>query len=204
MKKRFTAFSLVAIALLMLCSCGESPYLAVKEDVICIKVDETYTINVEQSDNEPVKWSSGDSAIATVSPEGTVTGVGSGTTTIRLKAGDSYAYVGVLVESDDGYFDEQGNYIPAYNQQSDITEIEVGVKAGGKGDVTLNVGEVYQLKAYITPSDSKDTVAHWKSADESIAKVDENGKVTVMKSGKTTVSAYAPNGVKGDIILRCK
>lgn len=204
MKKRITAFSLLVIMLLMLCSCGDDAALTVKEDVICIKVDETYTIKAEQSTDEQIQWISNDKTIATVSQEGTVTGVGSGTTTIKLKTSEGYAYVGVVVESDDGYFDEQGNYIPAYNQQSDITEIEVGVKAGGKGDVTLKVGEVYQLKAYITPSDSKDTIAHWKSADDSIAKVDENGKVTIMKKGKTTVTAYAPNGVKGEIILRCK
>ena len=42
------------------------------------------------------------------------------------------------------------------------------------------------------------------SADSSIARVDAEGKVQIIQKGVTTVTAYAPNGVSGKIILRCK
>lgn len=205
MKKRLIALGLLIIMSLLLCSCGEGPSLTVKEDVICIKVDESYTINVEQVDGEPIKWSSGDKAVATVSPEGTVTGVGNGTTTIKLKTANSFAYVGVVVESDSGYIDGEGNYVPAFTQQSDITEVVVGVKGGGKSDVTVRVGDVLQLKAYTTPSDSTDKITwHADNASKAYVSVDEDGKVQIKAKGNATVTAYAPNGVSGKILLRCK
>lgn len=205
MKKRLMALGLLTVMSLLLCSCGEEPSLSAKEDVICIKVDESYTINVAQTDGEQITWSSRDTSVATVSPEGTVTGVGNGTTTIKLKTKNGYDHVGVVVESDTGYIDGEGNYIPAFTQQSNITEIVVGVKGGNKSDVTVRVGDVLQLKAYTTPQDSTDKITwHVDNASKAYVSVDEDGKVHIKAKGNATVTAYAPNGVSGKILLRCK
>lgn len=85
----------------------------------------------------------------------------------------------------------------------DITEIRVGIKSGGKDDVTVLVGDSFQLKAYVTPSDATDNLT-WTSADSSIVTVDENGMMKIHKQGQTTITATAPNGVSGKLIIRAR
>ena len=74
---------------------------------------------------------------------------------------------------------------------------------GGKDDISVQVGESFQLRAYTVPSDSKDTIV-WQSDDSTVARVDEKGKLQAIGKGKTTITAYAPNGVNGKLIVRCK
>ena len=194
---------LLVSMLFVLSACGKENKLTVEDNVIHLKIDEAYTIKVKQTNKQKIEWNSDDERIAIVSPEGTVTGVGDGITTIEIKTEDSTEYVGVIVKSDEGYFDNEGNYIPTFTQDSDIEKIVVGIKNGGKEDATVKVGETYQLKAYTTPSESSDTIV-WKSDDSTIVRVDDEGKVQIINKGTTTVTAYAPNGVNGKMILRCK
>ena len=203
MKKRLVAVMLLVSMLFVLSACGKENKLTVEDNVIHLKIDEAYTIKVKQTNKQKIEWNSDDERIAIVSPEGTVTGVGDGITTIEIKTEDSTEYVGVIVKSDEGYFDNEGNYIPTFTQDSDIEKIVVGIKNGSKEDATVKVGETYQLKAYTTPSESSDTIV-WKSDDSTIVRVDDEGKVQIINKGTTTVTAYAPNGVNGKMILRCK
>ena len=203
MKKRLVAVMLLVSMLFVLSACGKENKLTVEDNVIHLKIDEAYTIKVKQTNKQKIEWNSDDERIAIVSPEGTVTGVGDGITTIEIKTEDSTEYVGVFVKSDEGYFDNEGNYIPTFTQDSDIEKIVVGIKNGSKEDATVKVGETYQLKAYTTPSESSDTIV-WKSDDSTIVRVDDEGKVQIINKGTTTVTAYAPNGVNGKMILRCK
>lgn len=168
-----------------------------------MKKDESCTIKVEQTKEETLEWVSDNEAVAIVSPEGTVTAVSGGIATITARGAESYVHVGVIVEGDGNYVDKNGNVIQVFDGESDITEIVVGVKGGGKEDVSVKVGETHQLRAYTDPSDSADPIV-WKTDDSSIARVDENGKLQAINKGKTVITAYAPNGVKGEMIVRCK
>lgn len=203
MKKTMISLCLLLAVATMLCSCGKENVLTVKEDVVRMKIDESYTIKVEQEKEETLTWSSADSSIAIVSPEGTVSAVGNGITTVTARGEDAYIHVGIVVGGNNDYVDENGNVVQVFDGVSDITEIAVGVKGGGKNDVTVKVGDTLQLRAYTVPSDSKDTIV-WQSDDSSIARIDEKGKVQIISKGVTTVTAYAPNGVNGKLILRCK
>lgn len=194
------AFGVLAVTL---CACGGENVMTVKEKHIRMKKDESYTIKVEQTKEEELTWSSNDESIAVVSPEGTVSAVGSGITTVTARGEKAYVHVGVVVDGDGDYIDKDGNLVRVRNEKSDITEIVVGVHAGGKNDVTLEVGKSYQLVAYKTPSDSKDTI-DWECNKTDIARVDKNGKLQVFSKGTAIVSAYAPNNVKGELIIRCK
>lgn len=202
MKKRMVSLCLL-LASVMLCSCGKENILTVKEDVVRMKIDESYTIKVEQEKEETLTWSSADSSIAIVSPEGTVSAVGNGITTVTARGEDAYIHVGIVVGGNNDYVDENGNVVQVFDGVSDITELAVGVRGGGKNDVTVKVGDTIELRAYTVPSDSKDTIV-WQSDDSSIARVDEKGKVHIISKGVTTITAYAPNGVNGKLILRCK
>ena len=60
-----------------------------------------------------------------------------------------------------------------------------------RDELTLAVGEQETLKATLTPSDATNPKINWKSSNEKVATVDENGVVTALKPGKTTITASA-------------
>lgn len=62
-------------------------------------------------------------------------------------------------------------------------------------------GDTVELEGKITPENATIKTLSWKSSDENIATVDENGKVICKESGKVTITATAHNGVKGEIQL---
>ncbi len=61
---------------------------------------------------------------------------------------------------------------------------------------TLKVGESMTISPYALPEDCTDELTYtYKSSDESIATVDENGFVTGVKAGKVTITIEASNGM---------
>ena len=57
--------------------------------------------------------------------------------------------------------------------------------------LSLDAGNVGYLSAVILPSNANHQTAHWWSDDESIAIVNQNGKVTAISAGTTTITAMA-------------
>lgn len=186
-------------------SCGgeDKHKIMVKDNTIRINVDEKYTIKAETKKNDNITWSSRDEKIAIVAPDGTVTAVGSGITVVTARTEKSYAHVGVIVEGTNSYIDEHGNENLVFNGESDIEEITVGVVGGGKGEVTIHTGDKFTLRAYVTPSDSKDEIV-WQSLDKNVVRVNSEGVMEAVSQGKTSIYAHAPNGVKGELVVRVK
>lgn len=202
MKKRLIAVFLIAVSVLALTSCGKNKDEIVTEDnIVKMEVGDTHKV-VLKSKNDDVVWVSRDDTVATVSADGVITAVAGGVTVITAKNDKSFTHIGVSVKGGQ-YVDKNGNVIEVFNGSSDITEIVVGVKGGSKEDATFKVGEVRNLVAYTTPSDSKDKIV-WRTANASIATVSETGELKTVSKGKTEVTAYAPNGVKGKMIVRVK
>lgn len=201
MKKYVSALSVVCAAV-CLTACGKGTSMKIGEKNVRMNVDEKYTVKVQTDAKEDVQWSTNDEKVAVVGADGTVTAVGNGITTVTARAGGAYAHVGVIVGGDD-YTDEYGNSVTVFDGESDIEEITVGVKGGGKNDISLKQGEKHELRAYTVPSDSTDKIV-WKTDDGSIARVTAKGEVEAVGKGKTTVCAYAPNGVKGTLTVRVK
>ena len=77
---------------------------------------------------------------------------------------------------------EEGGNVP-------IAEITLN-----KEELTLDENESETLEASIVPELASDKTIVWKSADETIASVDENGKVTALKAGETTITASSSDG----------
>ena len=60
--------------------------------------------------------------------------------------------------------------------------------------INVRVGEQQQVYANVLPSDAKDSSVYWTVEDPSIASVDQNGVITGIKDGVTTVTATANDG----------
>lgn len=87
-----------------------------------------------------------------------------------------------------------------------IEESEVDVKSItlDKKDIELKVGETDTLKATIEPEDATDKSIIWKSNNEDIVEVDENGNITAKKEGVAIISVLSSNGKIATAVVRVK
>ena len=76
-----------------------------------------------------------------------------------------------------------GNLVAVWEEKNPVTKIEITNKVA---EVALY--ETYQLTWGLTPADAGDQRVKFKSSDEEIATVDENGLITTHKVGKVTIT----------------
>lgn len=143
------------------------------------KKDETAQLTAEvtpsYADNKRVTWKSSDEKVATVDESGKVTAVANGTATITATSvsGGYTANVTITVK------------IPV--------EIEKITVAAEKETLT-QIGETTELKVKIEPGNADPQKLIWKSSDEKVAVVDENGKVTAVGNGTVTITVTTEDG----------
>lgn len=124
------------------------------------------TISPDDADYDVVVWTSTNEDVATVTEDGTVTGVAKGEATVRAQVGEFKAECTVTV------------VVPV-----------TGVKLD-KNELTLKTnGEAAQLTANITPENASDKTVIWTSSEPSVATVSNNGLVTPVAAGSTVVKA---------------
>ena len=132
----------------------------------------TLNVNFLPSNAEKkLTYKSANTAIATVSTTGTVTGVSLGSTTITVT---------------DGYTGKSAVCVVNVRQGIDT------LKVNGAG--TVDVGLTAQLTTAITPTAPYDLTIVWRSTDETVATVSESGLVTGIKAGTATIYASAKLG----------
>ena len=127
----------------------------------------TATVKPDDATDKTVTWSSSNENVAFVDAQGKVTALSGGNATITAKAGDKQATCAVTVT------------IPVESITLDKTT------------ATLEEGESVTLMATITPEDATNKSITWTSSDNSIATVDQNGKVAAIKEGTATITAKA-------------
>lgn len=94
---------------------------------------------------------------------------------------------GINNSSEDYSIEENGTVIlPDEIIAIPVTGIEID-----KNSLNLNVGETYKLNAAVLPSDASNQNVIWYSDNPSVASVDENGMVTAVSNGQTTVYAVS-------------
>ncbi len=126
----------------------------------------TATVNPSNATNKTVTWMTENGDVAQVEPDGTVIAVGEGSTKIWAFIGDKTDYCTVRVK------------IPSVESVAlDQTEL------------TLEVGGTQTLFATINPSNADEKSVTWSSSKKSVATVDENGCVTALAAGTTTIKA---------------
>ena len=145
------------------------------------------TVLPEETENKAVKWTSSDKDIATVDADGNVKAVAEGTVTITASA------------------------VGANGEITDKIDITVTDSSGGGvyaesveifGNTSMTQGQTQELKATVLPINTENKTVTWKSSNDSIAVVDENGKVTAVAPGEVTIfaSAEGANGAVTDSI----
>lgn len=166
MKRCISVLLLCALALLGLTACKAS-------EKIGISYGETYQITNEKLKKyETLEWASADTEIAEVQ-HGKITGVGAGTTLITAEsAGKEVAEFTVTV-----------TIVP-------ITGIVLSSRAS-----EITESEKIKLEYTLFPENASDFGLSWKSADESIATVDEAGVITAVAPGQTTISISTKDSV---------
>ena len=140
------------------------------------QTDLTYTLTPEDTSFRDVTWMSSDETCATVDSNGKVTALKAGEVTITAVSTD-----------------------PATNGTvKDTATIVVGeaVQRITLNDIGSNLmhGKSYALKAAITPENPLNSKLKWTSSDETVLKVDDKGKITVVGLGNATITAAATDG----------
>ncbi len=131
----------------------------------------TLVLTVTPSDfTDEVSWVSADTGIATVSDAGVVTAKAVGNTTIKVYVGDLSTSCKVTV-----------------------TQPVTGISLN-KTSLTLEGLEQFTLVANVSPSNANNKEVAWSTADAAIATVDENGLVTAVAKGTTTITVTAKDG----------
>ncbi|MGI2295040.1 family 10 glycosylhydrolase [Paenibacillus sp. GXUN7292] len=74
--------------------------------------------------------------------------------------------------------------------------VEVEEVSLDKETLQLNVGDVFQLKATITPSDAANKNVTWTSSNDGIAAIDNTGKVTAIAEGTAVITVTTEDGHK--------
>lgn len=145
--------------------------VSLTETSLQLKKGDTHTLkaNVQPSDatDKTVKWTSSDTAVATVDQDGTVTAVGGGNAKITASAGGVSATCSVSVT------------VP-------VTGIHLNMIL-----LTLEKGAFALLEATVSPDDAMDKTVQWSSDNPSVVSVDQNGKVTALEEGKAKITASA-------------
>ncbi|MGI6154063.1 MAG: DUF4214 domain-containing protein, partial [Christensenellaceae bacterium] len=144
-----------------------------------IKISErltiTPTITPPNASDKSVTWTSSNTRVATVT-NGSVLGVGVGTTTITATSQDN----------------------PSIKRTCAITVYDPVVKVSGVAvsppSLTLKTGETAKAVATVSPSNATDKSVTWKSSNTAVAIVDANGKVTAKAAGTATITATAKDG----------
>lgn len=180
MRKIALAIVSVVLAVCMavgLVACGEgggNVTITLSETTLTMTVGDTETLEAETSDDSSVTWSTSDKTIADVNSRGRVTAMGAGEATITATSGEATATCKVTVKAK-----------------------PVITISGLQETATVERGQTITLTA--TASDS--SAIEWASGDTTIATVTDEGVVTGVFPGETTIVAFTESGGRAECEL---
>ncbi len=183
----------LAVFMALVCNaCGKSdPVVSVKIigkprlNTVCVGESFmlSYTLSDENAKAESVVWDSSDKTVATVNSDGKVTAVSVGVSDINVVVN------GVA---------------------KDLFSLNVTAKKNGyesiiitkdRDGVTLSVGQTYKIEFVADPETATNKTIQWKSSDETVAMVNEDGVVSTLKTGSSLITGVAEDG-NGRAVLK--
>ena len=135
------------------------------------------TITPANVDNPTIVWASSNTEVAVVSSAGEVTAKSAGTTTISATASNGVS--------------------SSFELNVQIREVEAVAITADRP--TVGVGEKMLLMAAVSPENATFQEVTWKSSDETLLTISENGEVTALGCGVVTVTATSTNGISNTI-----
>ena len=155
------------------------------EDTATIFVGNSVTLEATvapaNATNQGVTWESDNTAVATVDANGKVTGVGAGTATITVITADG-------AETDEC-----------------VVTVVLFVSVNGislnKNTLTLAVNGEKTLTVTFDPANASIQEVTWESDDDTVATVDEDGKVKGIGAGTANITATSVDGGKTDACI---
>lgn len=125
------------------------------------------TITLEASlapaelEDKSVTWKSSDKGVAMVNSDGKVMGIKAGTATITCTSSTG---------------------------QKATCKVTVAEVTLNESKVSIEKGKIVRLRAIVTPSSLEDKAVTWKSSDENVVKVREDGYVKAYNEGEATIT----------------
>ena len=116
-----------------------------------------------------IEWTSSDESVATVDDTGTVTAVAAGEANVTASVKDADIAASTHIK---------------------VVVTPTGVVAPESIDLVTNGENTKDLDAKLVPADATDVKLAYESSDESVATVDETGKVTAVANGECTITTY--------------
>lgn len=181
-------------------------YLTTPKPSYTISVGETLTIPYRKNPvltGEVITFASSNPSVASVTPNGVLTGKRPGTVTLSLKSSYGQTFSGcrvtVTAASGSGTQGTSGNGTSSgtggNGQQAVRTAKTIKKTKKTKNIAEGTVGKTLKLKVKMTPSNANEKIV-WTSSKPKVATVSQDGKVTPKKKGKTKITAQIANGKK--------
>ena len=123
----------------------------------------------EAAEKLTIEWTSSDESVATVDETGTVTAVAAGEANVTASVKDADIAASTHIK---------------------VVVTPTGVVAPESIDLVTNGENTKDLDAKLVPADATDVKLAYESSDESVATVDETGKVTAVANGECTITTY--------------
>lgn len=136
------------------------------------------TVFPKEATNKKIIWKSADATCVSVDTKGKIKALKTGATAIIATSAEN-----------ENIFDSCYVYV----KSAAIVPVDT-VKFNNelsKNGIKLNVGDTTTITAIITPANATNKGIRWGSSNDKIASVDENGKVTALKSGRAYINAYS-------------
>lgn len=149
--------------------------VAVKPTSVSIALNETANLTPvftpSYASNQNVSWSSDDESVVKVDADGKLSPVGTGTATVTVKTEDGDFTADCTVEV------------------TDILTTSISIT----NSIILGIDESKSIVATIAPEGASEVLS-WESDDETVATVDQNGKVTAKGPGEANITATSTDG----------
>ena len=173
-------------------------------DVVLTERGQSWLLNIQvlpENCTDDVIYLSSDEAVVTVDGQGTITAVGEGEATVTVSCGAEELVINVacfFVNETEEPTEEPTEAPTEAPTEPPLKNVTLEVN---KTDMTFTmIGQEFQMKVKNGLTAQEVT---WKSENEGIVKVDENGLITCMGWGTTNIVAtYGDQEVV--IICRCK